>query len=193
MLRSLVGSEMCIRDRPNCTDWPRNHSLAPALPRFDFSDGRIWGSRIASDVTAGASGWIYWNLILDMSGGPFQYSPKHADDGANLQQAVVHVDPQAGEFHPTGLFWYLAHFSRFVNPGMKRIEVVTNPVAPIDVPEGTEGVEAVGFVQDPDGLVVVQLMNHDMREQAVRLECSGVAAEVVLPAASITSASFYLD
>lgn len=52
----------------NCTDWPRNHSLAPALPRFAFDDGRVWGSRIVSDVEAGASGWIYWNLLLDMSG-----------------------------------------------------------------------------------------------------------------------------
>ena len=24
----------------NCTDWPRNTSLAPSLPRLDFSDGK---------------------------------------------------------------------------------------------------------------------------------------------------------
>lgn len=30
----------------NCTDWPRNKSLAPSLPRLDFSDGRIWGTCI---------------------------------------------------------------------------------------------------------------------------------------------------
>merc|ERR1712023_267491 len=104
----------------NCTDWPRNHSLAPALPRFDFIDGRIWGSRIISDVEAGASGWIYWNLFLDMQGGPFQFSPQHGDAGANLQQAVVHIDASKGTFYTTGLFWYLAHFAKFVRPGMKR-------------------------------------------------------------------------
>ena len=52
----------------NCTDWPRNHSLAPALPRLAFEDGRVWGARVAADTRAGASGWIYWNLILNMQG-----------------------------------------------------------------------------------------------------------------------------
>ena len=107
----------------NCTDWPRNTSLAPPLPRLDFSDGmqlslslfrrpnlqieknktkmrigRVWGSRIVSDFEAGVSGWIYWNLLLDMNGGPFEYSPEHADNGKNFQQAMFHVNAQMQTF-----------------------------------------------------------------------------------------------
>ena len=32
------------------------------LPRTDFEDGDFWGQQIFSDVEAGASAWIYWNL-----------------------------------------------------------------------------------------------------------------------------------
>jgi len=174
----------------NCTDWPRDPKLAPPLPRFPFEDGRIWGSRIASDIKAGVSGWIYWNLILDMTGGPFLYSPSHADYGKNLQQAVVHVDPEKAEYRLTGLFWYLAHFSKFVRPGMVRIgtEVHTLQMPPGYIAEGTTGIEAVSFANSTH--VVAQLMNHDLKSAAVTLHSQGKAAVLQLPAASITTASW---
>eukprot|EP01065_Artemidia_motanka_P049332 TRINITY_DN8147_c0_g2_i2.p1 TRINITY_DN8147_c0_g2~~TRINITY_DN8147_c0_g2_i2.p1 ORF type:complete len:412 (+),score=89.22 TRINITY_DN8147_c0_g2_i2:426-1661(+) len=171
-----------------CTDYPRNHSLAPALPRFEFSDGRVWGSRIVSDVTAGVSGWIYWNLLLDMDGGPFLYSPRHNDDGANLQQAVIHIDPSAGTYHTTGLFWYLAHFSRFVRDGSTRIDVnVTG--APASDLEGMGGVEAVAF-ELPGGGFVALLLNHDASSHRAALRCGGRQANVDLPPVSITTAQW---
>lgn len=174
----------------NCTDWPRNQTLAPPLPRFDFIDGRIWGSRIASDIEAGVSGWIYWNLILDMKGGPFLYSPSHADNGANLQQAVVHVDASKGEYLLTGLFWYLAHFSKFVRPGMVRVGTRVREVeTPAGyVAEGTTGVEAVSFTNGTH--IISQLMNHDLKPASVTLHSQGKSAILELPAASITTASW---
>lgn len=191
----------------NCTSWPRNHSLAPALPRLDFSDGRIWGSRIISDLAAGVSGWIYWNLVLDMSGGPFQHSPKHNDGDANLQQAVIHVDPAAGEYHTTGLFWYLAHFSRFVRPGAVRLGTeLRGPAEPdMALPEGTDGVEAMAFVTKDGSSVIVQLLNHNQKEEQVQIRLSGSrcmgpsgqrtachSEPIVLPAESISSLRFSL-
>jgi len=179
----------------NCTDWPRNHSLAPALPRFDFVDGRIWGSRIMSDLEAGTGGWIYWNLILDMEGGPFQYSPEHADDAENLQQAVVHVDPKAGTYRLVGLFWYLAHFARFVRPGAVRIGTTVEayghhaqPVA--NLPEGTTGVEIMAFVDASGSAICLQLLNHNNAGESVEVKYGGQRAIFDLPAVSITSASW---
>lgn len=174
----------------NCTDWPRNHSLAPSLPRFGFDDGRIWGSRIASDLQAGVSGWIYWNLILDMSGGPYLTSPEHGDDGVNLQQAVVHIDPEKGDYQLTGLFWYLAHFSKFVRPGMVRVDTSVRGIQMPSgyVAEGTIGVEAVSFIDGNH--VVVQLMNHDLEDRFVTVHFEEHSAKVALPAASITTASW---
>jgi len=175
------------RTMMNCTDWPRNPKLAPPLPRFDFIDGRIWGSRIVSDVEAGVSGWIYWNLILDMTGGPFLYSPSHADNGANLQQAVIHIDPEKGDYIVTGLFWYLAHFSKYVRPGMIRIGTrVEGSTVSGYVAEGTTGVEALSFRNSTH--IVMQVMNHDAENASVALRASGKMAILHLPAASITTA-----
>lgn len=186
----------------NCTDWPRNHSLAPALPRFAFEDGRIWGSRIISDVQAGVSGWIYWNLLLDMEGGPYQNSPKHNDKGTNLQQAVIHVDAAAQTYHPTGLFWYLAHFSKYVRNGMLRAKSVVKVLAGSDeisarnyeslskAPEGTAGVEAASFLDKANGRVVVQLLNHFDWNETVQLTFGKHTANMILPGVSITTASF---
>ena len=85
--------------------YPRDPAVAPPLPRLDFLDGRTWGSRIVSDVSTGVSGWLYWNLMLDMRGGPFLLSPSHGDGEGNWQHAVVHVDADTGAYHLTGLFW----------------------------------------------------------------------------------------
>jgi len=35
------------------------------LPRYDFEDGVSWGNVIMSDLEAGASAWVYWNMLLD--------------------------------------------------------------------------------------------------------------------------------
>lgn len=172
----------------NCTDYPRNHSLAPPLPRFEFDDGRVWGSRIIADIKAGVSGWIYWNMLLDEAGGPFQYSPAHGDDDENLQQALVHVDSTKGTYRTTGLFWYLAHFSKFVRPGSSYVaaDVTGTHVSAL---EGASGVEAAAF-STPDGGVVLQLLNHNGRDEAVTVRHRGHAASVVLPAVSITTAQW---
>ena len=87
---------------PSCTDYPRNHSMAPKLPRRDFADGATWGHRIVRELESGASGWIYWNMVLDVDGGPFLLDPDHGDAKDNYQHPVVVVDVAAGAYYPTG-------------------------------------------------------------------------------------------
>ena len=167
---------------PKCTDWPRDPKLAPPLPRMDWADGPTWGHRIIKEVQAGASGWIYWNLLLNAQGGPFAYSPKHGDSGDNFQQPIVVVD--APSFRPTALFYFLAHFSRFVRPGVARLG--TREAA---LPEGVSAVafEAPAEQHTPNG-AVLQLVNRATSERQVTV-CSGERiAEVTLPATSITTA-----
>ncbi len=91
------------------------------LPRTDFEDGDFWGQHIFSDVEAGASAWIYWNMILDHKGGPWLVSEVHGDPPGNSQHPVVIINTGTGEVHYPGLYWYLAHFSRYVRPGAQRI------------------------------------------------------------------------
>jgi len=65
-----------------------------ALPVYGFEDGDYWGNVILNDLEAGASAWIYWNMILDETGGPWAVSPIHgeivvASAPAVFQQTIV--------------------------------------------------------------------------------------------------------
>lgn len=97
------------------------------VPVYDFSDGQFWGNMIMNDIKSGASGWIYWNMILDENGGPWLVSKEHGNPENNAQHPVVIINRQTKQVHYTGLYYYLAHFSKFVRPGAYRIKATGNP------------------------------------------------------------------
>lgn len=92
------------------------------LPVYEFSDGEYWGNMIMNDLKNWASAWIYWNMILDQNGGPWLVSVEHGDPDDNRQQPVVIINRDTKEVTYTGLYYYLAHFSRFIRPGAYRIK-----------------------------------------------------------------------
>lgn len=94
---------------------------SPSIPNYAFADGSYWGNVIMSDIEAGASAWIYWNMILDQRGGPWLVSVVHLDPEFNAQQPVVVIDRNTKKVSYTGLYYYLAHFSKFVRPGAVRV------------------------------------------------------------------------
>jgi glucosylceramidase len=146
------------------------------LPRLDFEDGDFWGNLIVSDLEDGASAWIYWNMILDERGGPWLVSPVHENPDPNEQQAVVHVDRGTKRVVYTGLYYYLAHFSRFVRPGAWRVE--TQGAAP--------GIRCAAF-KTPDGRLVAELINSRGEPADVQLGWRGKVLRLALPALSITT------
>ena len=167
-----------------CVDYPRNPALAPPLPRRDFADGVTWGHRIVREVQAGASGWIYWNLLLDTKGGPFNLSPKHQDGPRNYQHPVVIVEPDKGDFHLTGLYYFLGHFSKYVRNGHKRVGTLDSALQ--------EEVSAVAFVNDGDfpPSYVIQLVNRGSSPQKVNLFMDDSFSQIEIPAYSITTATW---
>jgi len=120
------------------------------VPVYDFSDGQFWGNMIMNDLKSGASGWIYWNMILDEQGGPWLVSEVHGNPENNAQHPIVIINRHTGEVSYTGLYFYLSHFSRFVRPGAFRIMVTGN----------TEKLNVAAFM-NPDGKKVVVVINND--------------------------------
>src|SRR3989440_856423 len=53
-----------------CYAYEAGYPRSKKLPIYDFEDGDFWGNVIFSDLEAGTSAWIYWNAILDETGGP---------------------------------------------------------------------------------------------------------------------------
>ena len=148
------------------------------LPSYDFEDGDFWGNEILSDLEHDASAWIYWNMILDEKGGPWLVSPVHNDPDPNVEHPIVIVDRRTKKVTYTGLYYYLAHFSRFIRPGSVRIGATG----------GSKGIRCAAF-RTPDRHIVAQLLNSRSLDSRVSVECGGRTLQLVLPAGSITTAS----
>jgi glucosylceramidase len=146
------------------------------MPRYDFEDGDLWGNMILSDLEAGASAWIYWNMIVDEKGGPWLVSVAHGDPDPNAQHPVVVINRQTHGVSYTGLYYYLAHFSKFVRPGDRRVETRGQ----------AEKVRCMAF-KAPSGGMVVQLVNSGKEPARLRLSWHDRALPVSLPAVSITT------
>jgi glucosylceramidase len=148
----------------------------PKLPRADYEDGDFWGNQIFSDLESGASAWIYWNLILDETGGPWAISPIHGNPDPNAQHPVVIVSRATKEVTYTGLYYYLTHFSKFVRPGAVRVEV--HGSAP--------GVRCMAF-RDTNGGMIAEVMNSQREPRSVTLNWRGRTLKLNLPALSIST------
>jgi glucosylceramidase len=146
------------------------------LPNRDYADGDFWGTQIFKDLESGASAWIYWNMLLDEKGGPWAVSPVHGNPDPNVQHPAVIVDRPTKEVTYTGLYYYLAHFSKFVRPGAVRVASA-----------GTvTGVRCLAF-QGKDGAMITELMNSRKQPVRVPVRWHDQSVTVDLPALSIAT------
>jgi len=155
--------------------YPKNKKL----PIYDFADGDVWGNIIFNDLEAGTSAWLYWNAILDETGGPWAVSPVHGNPDPNSQHPVVIINKTTHEITYTGTYYYLAHFSKFVRPGAIRVQTTGK----------AKGIRLMAF-QSPEGGVVAQILNSTASDQDVNLLHHGRALALRTSARSITTASW---
>jgi O-glycosyl hydrolase len=150
-----------------------NDSWVPAACR-DYGSGRdlgmdpaLWVARVIHyDLTvAEAADWQWWLAVS-----PYDYK-----DG------LVYIDKSesGGSYHPSKMLWAMGNFSRFVRPGMVRIEVTRSDNA---VPEFTvEGLMVSAFCKKDDGTIVLVFVNRANAEQPVKLDFLGAVVRSVIP------------
>lgn len=90
------------------------------------------------------SGWIDWNLVLDLEGGP-----NWVDN--NVDSPIV-VNATADEFYKQPMYYAIAHVSKYVPPGSVRIDTS------ISLAASFAGIQSTGFLR-PDGAVVLIIHN----------------------------------
>ncbi|MGA1226216.1 MAG: glycoside hydrolase family 30 protein [Tamlana sp.] len=105
-----------------------------------WSNAERYGNSMINDFNSGVVGWTDWNILLDETGGP-----NHV---GNLCFAPVHADTQTGELIYTPSYYYIGHFSKFINPGALRVSTTSS----------RSTLESTSF-QNSDGQIVTVVMN----------------------------------
>ncbi|HEV8286827.1 MAG TPA: glycoside hydrolase family 30 protein [Chitinophagaceae bacterium] len=75
--------------------------------------GENYGENMINDFNNGAVGWTDWNVLLDETGGP-----NHVN---NFCFAPIHAKTKEGTLHYMNSYYYIGHFSKFIQPGARRI------------------------------------------------------------------------
>lgn len=125
----------------------------------EWKFGEQYGRSMINDFNSGTVGWTDWNILLDEKGGP-----NHV---ANFCFAPVHANTKTGELTYLSSYYYIGHFSKFIQPGARRI--ASSP--------SRSQLLSTAFL-NPDGKVTVVVMNPTEKQASYWLWVSGNAAEV---------------
>lgn len=88
-------------------------TYCPGTILGDWGRGEAYGWDMINSLKHGSVGWVDWNLVLDMKGGP-----NHAN---NLCDAPILVDAATQSIHYQPMFAFIGHFSKYVRPGAVQI------------------------------------------------------------------------
>lgn len=117
-----------------------------------------------------ARGVLFWNLALDESGGP------HAG-GCGTCRGVVTIDSASGKVSRNDEYYALAHASRFVRQGARRIAST----------ETGEGIDNVAFRNEDDGSVALIVTNSAHKPQRISVSEGDRRFSYTLPARSLAT------
>ena len=135
----------------------------------DQKKAEMYAHDILGNLNAGIVGSIDWNLLLDAKGGP-----NHV---GNFCEAPLMLDGN-GSFEIKGSYYYIGQFSRYIQPGARRI-AASRYCAELEV---------TAF-QNPDGSLTAVLLNRTAAPQPASLALNGetpLADLVVEPHSIVT-------
>jgi glucosylceramidase len=135
------------------------------VERFDLNKIKNWGLgeryglSMINDFNNGMVGFTDWNIVLDETGGP-----NHVQ---NFCFAPVHGDLRNDELIFTNSYYYIGHFSKFIQNGAKRVSSSASRSQLI----------TTAFI-NKDGKTVVIVMNQENKTVPYFLWIDGKAAEI---------------
>lgn len=106
-------------------------------------------------------GWVDWNMVLDKQGGPNWFK--------NWCVAPVIVDPDKDEVYFTPIYYTLSHFSRFIRPEAKVIEL-----------DNSDESMMVTAAKNPDGSIAVVVFNQEKEEKQFSLSMGEQSIDVII-------------
>ncbi|MFA5007277.1 MAG: glycoside hydrolase family 30 protein [Candidatus Izemoplasmatales bacterium] len=155
--------------------WPDKHLMFTEgcvenfhMHKYTWESGERYARNIIGDLSNWCEGWMDWNLWLDNLGGP-----NHVN---NVCDAPIILDVFPEKIILESSYYYIGHFSKFVQPGAVRI------ASKNDHPS----LSAIAF-ENPDGTVALVVMNATKNAQTYLLDGIGERRSVQSPARSITT------
>jgi len=106
-----------------------------------WSLGEEYGKSMITDFNNGMVGFTDWNVLLDETGGP-----NHVQ---NFCFAPIHGDTRTGELIYTNAYYYIGHFSKYIQPGAKRI-----------IASSSRSQLLSTAFKNPDGSLAIVVMNN---------------------------------
>ncbi|MFW5913760.1 MAG: glycoside hydrolase family 30 protein [Bacillota bacterium] len=119
-----------------------------------FENGERYARNMIGDIQNYCEGYIDWNLTLNEIGGP-----NHV---GNYCDAPIIADTQEKELHYNVSYYAIAHFSKHVRPGAKRIHSKGNDT----------NVSHVAFLNQ-DGSLVLVLQNETDQDETIQINIKG--------------------
>lgn len=188
--KTIIASEQC-RDREK-TPW---------------ESGEVYAHDIIGDLNNWVSAWTDWNMLLDENGGPDHWldeqlgwesiTRKRQERGLEIDwkdpefrklmeeeniwfgESPVLCDHGEKTLHYASSYYYIGHFSRFIQRGAKRIGCSIY----------TSSLEACAF-RNPNGEKCAVVMNPGDVEKKLVVRFHGRVASCTLPAHSIATFLF---
>jgi glucosylceramidase len=139
-------------------------------PKFDENLKWTVATLIIGATRDWARGVLLWNLALDQNHGP------HLGGCGNCR-GVVTIDSTTGKYTRNVEYYALAHASRFVRPGARRLASESSD----------QNFPSVAFRNGDDGSRVLIVVNTGDHERALSVRSGGRAFHFTLPAASVVT------
>ncbi|XP_017776526.1 PREDICTED: glucosylceramidase-like [Nicrophorus vespilloides] len=131
----MFASEACISSEPVVLgSWDRAERYA---------------DNIIDDLLNFMGGWVDWNMVLNVKGGPTYIN--------NFVDSPILVDSSAGEFYKQPTFYAIGHFSKFLPERSIHIDV-----------EKQRGLKIVAFERPDNGTAII-ILNKKIKSRALKL------------------------
>jgi glucosylceramidase len=138
---------------------------------YSWALGEKYASNMINDFNNGMVGFTDWNILLDETGGP-----NHVQ---NFCFAPIHGNTKTGEVIYTNEYYYIGHFSKFIQPGAKRV-----------MASASRSQLLTTAFRNEDGKTVVVVMNQGGAKTNYFLWIKGKAAEATALPHSISTLVF---
>ncbi len=126
-----------------------------------WKNGQRYGKSMINDFNNGMVGFTDWNILLDQNGGP-----NHVK---NFCFAPIHSNTNTGELIYTPSYYFIGHFSKFIEKGAKRVSSAAS----------RSQLLTTSFINN-DGKVVTVVMNQSNLKVTYNLCIGNTATEVTI-------------